>query len=253
MTRRPAPSVFRVDRDMIAAHAHLSAIRQWRWLVCATLLWAATTQAAQPARVPSPSPQARSAMAQERETLDGVVAAALVGALSEQLGGRAVKIRLDRVEVQTTSLRDRLVSGQGALQIENAPDWIGFRFTTLYDALLESAGYPELSIGTVGPEGRAVPNDAGLVRELDDRVVGMLGEEFGTQQVRLQLDRIATMETGTRYLRIDASGIADFGLDGTAPARVEALYDRQDSTWLRVAYVLEGTPPVTPAPAVSGG
>ncbi|GAA4798090.1 hypothetical protein [Lysobacter hankyongensis] len=201
----------------------------------------------------APSVAARSAIAQEREILDGVVAASLVGALSEELGGRAVKIRLDRVEVQTTSLRDRLVSGQGTLQIENASDWIGFRFSTLYDAILESAGYPELSIGMSGAEGRAVPNDAALIRELDDRVVGMLGEEFGTQRVRLQLDRISTVETGVRYLRIDANGIADFGLDGTAPTRVEALYDRQDNAWLRVAYVLEGTPPVvTPAPTGEG-
>ncbi len=234
---------------MIAPHKHASRRTLLVALLCAPLF----AQAGPPAHAPGQSPQARSAMAQERETLDGVVAASLVGALSEQLGGRAVKIRLDRVEVQTTSLRDRLVSGQGALQIETAQDWIGFRFSTLYDALLESAGYPELSIGTVGPGGRALPNDAGLVRELDDRVIGMLGEEFGTQQVRLQLDRIATMEAGTRYLRIDASGIADFGLDGTAPTRVEALYDRQDNAWLRVAYVLEGTPPVvTPAPTGDG-
>jgi hypothetical protein len=221
------------------------------WLTLAALLAGPDARAATP-KPPAAgiSPQARAAMAEERETLDGVVAASLVGALSEQLGGRGVKIRLDKVDVQTTSLRDRVVSGQGVLQIENAQDWIGFRFTALYDALLESAGYPELSIGTVGAEGRAVPNDAGLVRELDDRVVDMLGDEFGTQQVRLQLDRIATVEAGRRYLRIDASGIADFGLDGTAPTRVEALYDRQDNAWLRVAYVLEGTPPVV-APAAS--
>jgi hypothetical protein len=208
---------------------------------------------ARPASPPVSAP-ARAAMAEEREMLDSVVAASLVGALSEQLGGRAVRIRLERIDVQTTSLRDRLVSGQGALQIDNAVEWLGFRFTTLYDAMLESAGYPELSIGTVGPEGKAVPNDAALVRELDDRVVGMLGEEFGMQQVRLQLDRIATVEAGPRYLRIDASGIADFGLDGSAPTRVEGLYDRRDNTWLRVAYVLEGSPPVaTPAAAASGG
>ncbi len=53
------------------------------------------------------------------------------------------------------------------------------------------------------------------MRELDDRVVGTLGEEFGYQQVRLPLDRIDTVEPGARYLRIDARGIADFGLDGT--------------------------------------
>lgn len=179
-------------------------------------------------------------VARERETLDGVVAAALVGALSEQLGGRAVKIRLDRVDVQATSLRDRKVGGQGALQIDSAEEWIGFRFATLYDAVLESAGYPDLKIGTVGPEGRIVPNDATLVRELEESVAGKLGEEFGGQHARLQLDRIDTLEAGPRYYRIDAAGIADFGRDGTAPVHVEGLYDRRERNWLRTAYTLDG-------------
>lgn len=258
--RRPRTPASAVDRSVNRPSLRRRRRRRFAVvLLSAALGIAAGAQAAPPAAPPSSQPAkstnvaARNAIAQEREILDSVVAASLVGALSEELGGRAVKIKLDRVEVQTTSLRDRLVSGQGMLQIENASDWIGFRFTTLYDAILESAGYPELSIGISGPEGRAVPNDAALIRELDDRVIGMLGEEFGTQRVRLQLDRISTVETGARYLRIDANGIADFGLDGTAPTRVEGLYDRQDNAWLRVAYVLEGTPPAgPPAPAGEG-
>lgn len=253
--RRPRMPASAVDRSVNRPSPRLRRRRRFAVaLLSAALGIAAGAQAAPP--VPpakAANVAARSAIAQEREVLDGVVAASLVGALSEELGGRAVKIRMDRTEVQTTSLRDRLVSGQGMLQIENASDWIGFRFTTLYDAILESAGYPELSIGISGPEGRAVPNDAALIRELDDRVIGMLGEEFGTQRVRLQLDRISTVETGSRYLRIDANGFADFGLDGTAPTRVEGLYDREDNAWLRVAYVLEGTPPAgPPAPAGDG-
>jgi hypothetical protein len=226
-----------------------------RWLLGVVLCFGCAAALAAPKPVVQPDARTRSALALERETLDGVVAASLVGALSEQLGGRAVKIKLEHVDVQTTSLRDRLVSGQGGLQIDTSQDWIGFRFSLLYDAIFESAGYPELSIGTVGPGGRAVPNDSKLVRELDDRVVDMLGKEFGYQQVRLQLDDIVTIEAGTRYLRIDASGIADFGLDGTAPTRVEALYDRDHTAWLRVAYVLDSTlpePPQQASPPISG-
>ena len=201
--------------------------------------------AAAPPTAPKPNPAtARLAAAQERETLDSVVAASLVGALSEQLGGRTVKLKLGRVDVQTTSLRDRRVSGQGEVQIGNAEEWVGFRFVALYDAILESAGYPQLDIGTAGPASRSVPNDATLVRELEDHVVAKLGEEFGGQHVRLQLDRIATLEAGPRYSRIDATGIADFGPDGSAPVKVEGLYDRLDKTWLRASYTLdEGTTP----------
>lgn len=245
----PRIGVFRVDRSMITtvrAKSPHRASRCLAWSVAATLcIVAAATQAAAPKPAATNTAQARAAVAMERETLDGVVAASLVGALSEQLGGRAVKIRLKQVDVQTTSLRDRLVSGQGEMQIEASQDWIGFRFSTLYDAIFETAGYPELSIGTVGPGGRTLPNDSKLVRELDDRVVGMLGQEFGYQQVRLQLDKIDTVEAGARYLRIDAQGIADFGLDGTAPTRVEALYDREENAWLRVTYTLDAAPPAS--------
>lgn len=212
--------------------------------LCCLLPVVATAQAARPAAPASPQ------ASRERETLDGVVAAALVGALTEQLGGRTVKIRLGHVDVRATSLRDRIVSGQGELQIDNASEWVGFRFSTLYDSLYESAGYPELSVGTVGAGGRAVPNDSRLIREAEDRVVEQLSKEFGYQKVWLQLDRIATLEAGKRYLRIDASGTADFGRDGSAPARIEGLYDREQNAWLRVAYVLESTPPpAIPSPA----
>ncbi|TXH72428.1 MAG: hypothetical protein E6Q88_06280 [Lysobacteraceae bacterium] len=201
----------------------------------------ATTVVAQtPASAVKPDHSASASVLKlERERMDGVVAAALVTALSEQLGGRAVNIRLEHVDAQATSLRDRLVKGQGRMLIDGGDDWIAFRFDVLYDAVLESAGYPELHIGGVGRDERAVPNDAKLIREMDDRVVAMLGEEFGYQQVRLQLDRIVTVEAGTRYLRVDADGIADFGLDGTSPLRVEALYDRKAPNWLRIAYVLQ--------------
>ena len=233
----PRPAAFHVVRGMTDS-------RLYAWPLAVALCLATSTVMATAPRPAAPMPQSsKDALAHERETLDGVVAASLVGALSEQLGGRAVKIRLKQIDVQTMSLRDRLVSGQGEMQIEASQDWIGFRFSTLYDAIFETAGYPELSIGTVGPGGRTLPNDSKLVRELDDRVVGMLGQEFGYQQVRLQLDRIDTVEAGARYLRIDAQGIADFGLDGTAPTRVEALYDREQNAWLRVTYTLDAAPP----------
>lgn len=221
------------------------------------LLAAGSAVAAPPVEhAPPHAPTAPSAaLARERETLDGVVAASLVAALSEQLGGRPVKIRLDRVDVAVSGMRDRTVRGQGQLQIEGTDDWLGFRFSTLYDAFLESAGYPELSIGGAGPEGRAVPNDSRLVRDVEDRVIAQLAGEFDNQKVRLQLDRIDTLETGSRYLRIDAAGIADFGLDGTAPVTVEGLYDRIRSEWLRVSYSLDGAADASSVPAAgaSGG
>jgi len=172
------------------------------------------------------------------EAIDGAVAGVLVGTLGEQFGDRTVSIMLDKVSVQVSSIRDRIVSGEGRVKIGGDEDWIGFRFSTLYDTTVGSAAYPDITLGGIISGEREIPNDTALVRQLDDNVVGRLGKEFSSQAVRLQLDRITTVEAGKRYLRINASGIADFGRDGTSPAQIEALYDRQNNSWLRVNYEL---------------
>src|SRR3546814_20020136 len=65
-----------------------------------------------------------------------------------------------------------------------------------------------------------------------------MGEEVAEQTVRLEFERITTGEGGSHYLRIDASGIADFGPEGTSSARIEALSDLRQGAWLSVDYVL---------------
>ena len=172
------------------------------------------------------------------ERLHNAVAAVVVAALTEQFDNRTVAVQLDSADVQIVSIRDRVISGEGRMRIgADDEDWIGFRYRTLYDTLYGSAGYPEVTLGGSNGE-RTVPNDSALVQQLDARVVAALDKEFKGQSVRLQLDRITTLETGKRFLRIDASGIADFGREGNTPARVDALYDRREDTWLRVNYEL---------------
>ncbi len=178
----------------------------------------------------------------DRDAIDGAVAGVLVGALTEQFGGRAVSIKLGKLNVMPSSIRDRIVTGEGRVRIGSDEDWIGFRFSTLYDTSIGSAAYPDITLGGIASGEREVPNDTALVRQLDDNVVARLGKEFSSQPVRLQLDSITTVEAGTRYLRINASGIADFGRDGTSPAHIEALYVRHDNAWLRANYELGPTP-----------
>jgi hypothetical protein len=204
-------------------------------------------QATPPHAAPSKSP------AKGNETLHNAVAAVVVAALTEQFDNRTIAVQLDSADVQIVSIRDRVVSGEGRMRIgADDEDWIGFRYRTLYDTLYGSAGYPELTLG--GSDGeRAVPNDSALVQELDARVVAALDKEFQGQQVRLQLDRINTLEAGKRFVRIDASGIADFGREGSTPARVDALYDRHENAWLRVNYELGPAASLRADEAVAAG
>ncbi len=207
----------------------------------------AQSQATPPRSTPSQSP------AKIDETLHNAVAAVVVAALPEQFDNRTIAVQLDSADVQIVSIRDRVVSGEGRMRIgADDEDWIGFRYRTLYDTLYGSAGYPELTLGGSGGE-RAVPNDSALVQELDARVVAALDKEFQGQPVRLQLDRINTLEAGKRFLRIDASGIADFGREGSTPARVDALYDRHENAWLRVNYELGPAASLRTDDAVAAG
>jgi hypothetical protein len=213
------------------------------------MLPAATVKAPDPV----PAPAAAGPAAGGTEAINGAVAGVLIAALTEQFGGRSVSIMLDKVNVLPASIRDRTVSGEGRARIEGDEDWIGFRFNTLYDTTFNSAAYPDITIGGVTGGERDVPNDTVLVRELDDRVVERLGQEFSGQVVRLQLDRITTVEAGSRYLRINASGIADFGAEGTSPAQIEGLYDRRGKTWLRVNYELGPGAGMQELGALAGG
>ena len=191
--------------------------------------------------------------AEGRDALDAAVAAAVVGALSGQFSGRTVAVKLDNVDVQPASVRDRVVQGEGRLQLGGGEEWIGFRFRSLYDTASGSATYPDITLGGQPGGDLVVENDSALVRQLDDSVSQRLGDEFGNQDVQLQLDQVTTAEAGKRYLRLSGSGIVDFGSEGKTPAQVEALYDRHDGSWLRVDYELGSTANWDVDSALAGG
>lgn len=200
---------------------------------------AAAQAAAVPERVSTTTAPTRQAAATSGdETLDNAVAAVVVAALAEQMNTASIEASIDSYEVGIASVRDRTVSGQGRMRLGGDREWIGFRYSTVYDTTFSSAGYPRLTIGGVSAGEREVPNDAGLVRELEDRVALELDRQFTGRAARLQLDDISTVQGGDRLLRINAQGIADFGLDGSTPVRIEALYDRVAGAWQRVNYEL---------------
>lgn len=185
------------------------------------------------------------------QRLQDAVASVVVVALTEQFDGKPISVDIDRYDVRVSGARERVVTGAGRVAIEGSDTPVAFTYRTLYDVLASNAGYPAISIaGVGGGSERSVPNDATLVGELDRRVVDALSQELGGRHVWLQLDSIQSYESAGRYVRIQATGLADFGIDGRTPARVEALYDRSDDAWLRVNYELGG--PAADAMAVTG-
>ncbi len=189
----------------------------------------------------APAPPAHATGVNGQQRLQDAVASVVVVALTEQFDGKPISVGIDSYEVRVSGARERVVSGRGRVDIEGSKDPITFNYRTLYDVLSSDAGYPTISIAGVGGSAeRSVPNDSTLVGELDRRVVAALSQELGGRQVWLQLDSIESFESAGRYVRIQATGLADFGIDGSTPARVEALYDRNESAWLRVNYELGG-------------
>lgn len=193
-----------------------------------------------PAPLAAPAPQRLATSGDE--ALDNAVAAVVVAALAEQMNTPSIAVAIESFDVAIASLSDRTVSGQGRMRLGDDADWIGFRFSTLYDTTFASAGYPRILIGGVAAGEREVPNDSMLVRQLEERVAVELDRQFGDTSARLQLDDISTVEGGRRLLRINARGVADFGRNGNTPVRIEALYDQVANAWQRVNYELGVAP-----------
>ncbi len=197
---------------------------------------------------------AAAATPQPGRSLEDAVASVVVVALTEQFDGKPIAVNIDSFDVQVSGARERLVSGRGRVDVAGAAESIAFGYRTLYDVVSSNAGYPAITLGRIGAGvERAVPNDAVLIGELDRRIASALSAELGGRTVWLQLDEIESFETDARYVRINAAGIADFGRDGRTPARVEALYDRDQQAWLRVNYELGAAPAGGNLLSASGG
>jgi hypothetical protein len=201
-----------------------------------------------PAVQPSPSPPAVAAQG----SLEDAVASVVVVALTEQFDGKPISVNIDSYDVQVSGARERMVSGQGRVGVEGSAASITFNYRTVYDVLSSNAGYPAITISRFGAREHSVPNDAALIGELDERIASSLSRELGGKRVWLQFDSIQSFESDARYVRIRASGLADFGPDGSTPTRVEALYDRGQDAWLQVNYEL-GVAPASTGLASAGG
>lgn len=175
------------------------------------------------------------------QALDASVAAALIGAVAGQFDEDEVEVRLADVDVEDASLRDRQLIGRGELRLGNSGEWIPFGFEALYDTVESAVSYPRLTVGE-GANAQPVALDAKLAVALGNRAESDLEAEFAQQPVSLALEDVRSVPAGERYLRVEASGTADFGREGNAATQVEGLYDQHEGRWIRVSYELGEAP-----------
>jgi hypothetical protein len=184
-----------------------------------------------------PAPQSRM---EGNQAIDDAAAAALIGAISAQFSERRVEIKLDSVNATPAGLIQRDIRGAGRLQIGQDDTWIPFRFQALYDTEQASVGYPELTLGSDEP-GNVLPTDASIAKRLVAEVDARLRDEFAGQPASFAMDSVRVQPAGTRYLRLQAIGVAQFGDEGDADAGVRALYDVRTGDWLQLEYELGAT------------
>lgn len=204
---------------------------------CVLALAGAPAMASEPLPVPSPAePAMHASVAMDRQAIERAVAGSVVAALAERFG-RAVEVRFGAIDVRAIDDGQRSIDGEGDMRFAGDPGWIGFRFRSVYDGLLGQAGPPDVEIG-VGGDSRAVPNDSPALRQLEDRMADVLRTETGVVDIRMQLDRVETLEMGSHYLVMQAQGLADFGRDGNSDLHIHAIYDRRNGDWLQLDHTL---------------
>lgn len=203
----------------------------------------ASAIASQPASTPPKAIEARAidATPQSRvegeQAIDAAVAAAVIGAISTQFGEREVEVKLDKVQATPVSLVQTGIEGAGRLQFGRQDEWIPFRFATLYDTSNATVTAPRLTIGA-DEAGQDIAPDSALAMQLAAEVDERLQDEFAQQPATMVLDKVTAVAAGTRYVRVEALGTADFGGEGATAANVEGLYDRRNQQWLRIDYEL---------------
>ncbi len=173
--------------------------------------------------------------AEGHEAIDSATAAAVIGAIAHQFGEHTVEVKLEKISVLQANLQERVLSGNGRLQIGGEDEWLDFTFDALYDTEQASVYYPRLAIGR---DGQTMNADSALARSLVKRAQNALGEEFAQQNVALSLQDITTRDAGKRYVQVRATGVAQFEGEGGAEALVTAVYDRKQAKWLQVDYEL---------------
>jgi hypothetical protein len=149
-------------------------------------------------------------------------------------------MNLDRLATLPLGDGASIVSGTGAVRVEGRSGRTSpFSFRLPWNPRLQQAGYPEVSIEGAHGGDRPVPNDAALVEQLEADVTVALAHHMRESAVTVRLDRVATVEGSSRFLRMQAGGVAYFSRSGTGTAlTIMALYDRSRRTWQRLEYGL---------------
>ena len=183
----------------------------------------------------TPSPQ----KSKVGEDVRGIVAGAVMVALTERLHDTALRIRLKSVDVKSREGSAQNLEGIGEYMSPGHKEWTAFRFNTRYVPGDGSATYPILDFGQQVDAPQRVLNDPALIGELETRVCDQIARDNGVRDVRLQFDEIQTERNHGGTLDISADARADVGVDTARKTRIEGTYDERAKRWINVNYLFD--------------
>lgn len=173
------------------------------------------------------------------EDVRGIVAGAVMVALTEHLHDTALRIRLKSVDVKSREGSAQNLEGIGEYMSPTHKEWTAFRFNTRYVPGDGSATYPVLDFGRQVDAPQRVLNDPVLIGELETRVCDQIAKDSGVRDVRLQFDDILTERNQGGTLDISADARADVGVDTARKTRIEGSYDERAKRWINVNYLFD--------------
>lgn len=173
------------------------------------------------------------------EDVRGIVAGAVMVALTERLHDTALRIRLKSVDVKSREGAAQNLEGIGEYLSATEKDWTSFRFSTRYVPGEGSATYPALEFGRLADAPRRVLNDPVLIGELETRVCDQISRDSGVRDVRLQFDDIQTERNPGGGLDISVDARADVGVDTGRRTHIEGSYDERTRRWIDVNYLFD--------------
>ncbi|PNS08129.1 hypothetical protein [Solilutibacter silvestris] len=173
------------------------------------------------------------------EEARGVIAGAVMVALTERLHDTALRIRLKTVGVKSREGSAQNLEGIGEYMSPSHKDWTVFRFNTRYVPNDGSATYPALDFGPQAGAPQRVLNDPALVGELETRVCDQIAKDNGVRDVRLQFDEIQSRRSPGGALDISADARVDVGVDTARKTRIEGSYDERARRWINVNYLFD--------------
>lgn len=176
------------------------------------------------------------------ENVRGVVAGAVMVALTEKLHDSRIRIRLKSVTAASREGEAMNLEGVAEYQQANAAQWSSLHFSTRYLPAQESASYPILRFDNGADQPRLVLNDPRLISELEARIGQQMAADAGiadVREVRLQLDEIRSERCAGHLLTINIDARADIGTDTGRRARIEAAYDEAGKRWISTNYLFD--------------